>query len=388
MSVESEQRASGHRAEVVELQMRKHDGADTLSVAKVHGYECVLKTEDWAGRTRAVFVPPDTLADVSRPEFAFLARDARADGKARIKAKKIRGVLSFGLLVPASEDAAVGDDCWERLGLEHYEPTPPGVSRKAGLYLGGEVAKAPSVYFVRYDIEAGRRYASQMFEPGEPVFVTEKIHGASMRLVFHDGVMHVGSRGEWKKEFPDYDHVTVESVAEKVGRERAEEIVAKLKGGTKKRNAFWQAFRNAPVLESFCVANPGLILHGECYGSVQDLRYGHAPGQVSFAGFDMMLDGKWMDSLTQLRLAKEWGLPWVPLLELEAVPYDFDRICAMAEGKTTLAGASHVREGCVVKPVRDREHPRLGRACLKWVGCGYLERKEAAVAAEEVAAEE
>lgn len=60
-----------------------------------------------------------------------------------------------------------------------------------------------------------------------------------------------------------------------------------------------------------------------------------------------------------------------------AEPYDFDRVCALAEGKSVVPGAKHVREGVVVRPVKERQHRNTGRVVLKWVGVGYLDRKVA-----------
>lgn len=40
--------------------------------------------------------------------------------------------------------------------------------------------------------------------------------------------------------------------------------------------------------------------------------------------------------------------------------------------------AVYVREGFVVKPLRERYHPRLGRVILKRHGEGYLLRKKEA----------
>ena len=39
-----------------------------------------------------------------------------------------------------------------------------------------------------------------------------------------------------------------------------------------------------------------------------------------------------------------------------------------------IPSADHVREGSVVRPVRERVDLRLGRTVLKIVGNGYLER--------------
>ena len=381
---EVEEKKSTHKVEVVRVNLEDIPGSDFVGLARVHGYTCVTNKEQWRGTDLlAAYLPPDSLVDVARPEFSFLARDAKADGKARIKAKRLRGVLSFGLLVPAPEGSAVGDDVSELLGVEHYDPAVRTQNaNRGGLFMGGEAATAPDVYCVKYDLEAGRRYAKQLFEPGEPVVISEKIHGANARYVFHDGRMHCGSRTEWKKEYPDYGHVTVESLAAtgKVDEARAKEIVERLRDSPKTKNLWWQALDRTPALREFCERNPGTVVYGEVYGAVQDLNYGRQKGEVSFAAFDLMRDGRFLDYPESQELAHE-SLPWVPVLsagypghEFYAEPFDFDRVCELAEGKTLVPGADHVREGVVVRPVRERRDDRLGRVVLKWVSAGYLER--------------
>ena len=64
--------------------------------------------------------------------------------------------------------------------------------------------------------------------------------------------------------------------------------------------------------------------------------------------------------------------PLVPLLEVG--PYSFARVCELAEGPSTMPGADHVREGCVVRPLTERWDQAVGRVCLKVVGAGYLEK--------------
>ena len=49
----------------------------------------------------------------------------------------------------------------------------------------------------------------------------------------------------------------------------------------------------------------------------------------------------------------------------------------LAEGPSLVPGANHVREGCVVQPIRERVDVRLGHTVLKIVGNGYLERVSA-----------
>ena len=366
---------STHRVEVVPVVLNAHGNADSLSIVKVDDYTCVVNTVAWEGKGLAAWIPPDSLVPADRPEFAFLAKDANAEGLVRIKAKKLRGVLSFGLLVPAPEGAAAGDDVTGLLGVTHWNPPEGGgggrKDKKPPLFEPADCVKAPDVPFVKYDLEAGRKYARRLFIEGENVLTHEKVHGQSSRYVFHNGVMHCSSRSQWKREFPDYSHVTVEMLAGKVDDETAKRIVERLRTSPPKRDTLWQALENTPSLRKFCEANPGLVVYGEVLG-VQDLRYGLKPGEVSFLAFDLMDAGRWVDGdETRARLS-EAGVPQVPLLH--DGPFDFDLMCSLAEGQSTVAGAGHVREGCVVKLSKERWDERVGRACLKFVGCGYLER--------------
>lgn len=111
---------STSKVEVVELSsMRRHHNADTLSIIDVFGgYSCVVRTADWVGVETGAYVPPDSIVDVTRPEFAFLASGDKTTH--RIKAKKLRGVVSFGLLMPAPPGAKIGDDVAFYYGVTHY----------------------------------------------------------------------------------------------------------------------------------------------------------------------------------------------------------------------------------------------------------------------------
>lgn len=363
---------STHKVEVVPIVLEKHPNADSLSICNVFGgYTCVLRTEDWKGIELGAYIPPDSTVDVRRPEFSFLADQAKADGRARIKAKKLRGIVSYGLMVPAPAGAKVGDDVAELLDCQHYEPPIVGESR-GGFFMGGEAASAPNVYHVKYDVDAFRRY-HHLFQPGEPVHITEKCDGASMRAVYWDGVFHCGSRTEWKKKYPTYDHLTVESlVAKGMPEDQAKEQLERLLSKPKKMNLWWEVAERTPALEKFCRDNPGVVVHGEVFGCTNAIKYS-LPDVNRIAVFDLMKDGKWLD----LREARELGrdLPWVPVLA-DSIPYDFDTVCSFAEGLTTVADAKQgtIREGCVVKPIKERYDPKVGRCCFKVINPEFLER--------------
>lgn len=325
----SEAKNSTHRVEIVPVVLERHPNADALSVCRVYGYSCVCRTEDWIGVTKAAYLCPDTVVDVSRPEFSFLASQAK-EGKARIKAKKLRGIVSFGLMIPMPDDAPLGEDMAAKLGVEHYEAPIP-------LSSGGEVEAGPDVYAPTYDVDALRRYAAA-FVPGEPAAVTEKVDGANGRFVFSSGRMYCGSRTEWKKE--------------------------------SETNMWWKALRVTPNLEKFCRDNPDTVVYGEVYGKVQSLNYGIKSG-VAFVAFDIMQYGEWLDYEEARKLGNE--LPWVPEVG-SSNTFDFERLCAMAEGPSLIPGAGHYREGVVVSPLKDRFDPIVGRVKLKLVSATYLEK--------------
>lgn len=154
---------STHKAEIVNIELLNHPNADTLSIVKVYGYQVCVRTEDWLGKTTACYLPPDTICP-DTPPFEFLGTNKR------IKAKKLRGVVSFGLLMPCPEGMHVGDDAYEYYGLTHYNPPEPANT-------GGEAGPAPKyANYSKYDVDSLRRY-KDLFIPGEEVVATIKYHG-------------------------------------------------------------------------------------------------------------------------------------------------------------------------------------------------------------------
>jgi RNA ligase (TIGR02306 family) len=386
--VEATKKKSTHKAEVVPVTLEKHPDADTLSVVRIWGYCCVVKTADWANIKRAVYIVPDSLLDVTRPEFAFLAEQANADGKARIKAKRLRGVVSYGLLIPAPEGAELGDDLAELLGMERYEPSEPGQGQKDKFVISGEEEAGPDVDTGpgHYDIDAFERYAHQMFTEGEPVVVCEKLDGSNVRFVYWDGRFWVKSRKRWVKRVPDYSHITLDSLMAKgVPEDKARGIVEKVALRQPKVNGFWEVLERTPVLMDFLRANPGVTVYGEVYGTTNRLKYGFPDGN-RFAAFDIYRDGRFMDTEEAGNLAVT--IPWVPLLNetdydpmcggcIHPIPYSFDTIKTLAEGKTTALDAKTgvIREGVVIKPLRERWDRKLGRVILKCVSPDFLSMK-------------
>lgn len=309
----------------------KHPNADTLSITRVHsGYPCIIRTGDFHEGDLALYVPIDTVLPDTE-QFAFLKPSERK----HLRAKRLRGIFSMGLLVTPPEGKVEGQDVAELMGITRYEPP----LRSSTM---GQCEAPPKGWaFITYtDIEGLRRHPDELHH-GEEVVVTEKIHGANARYV-HDGErLWVGSRTQVKKES---DEILWWQVAHELNMD------ARLRGASM------------------------YIFFGEVFGQVQDLKYGHEPSQVaSFRCFDVfdIKAGRYLDHDKAYNLAQVCGLPWVPVLYRGPWSDDVMELC---EGNSELA--DHVREGFVVKPIRERFSDALGRTILKMHGQGYLLRKQ------------
>lgn len=317
---------STHRVEVVPVQLEAHPNADRLSVVRVFGgYTVCVLTEEWQNQSLGAYIPPDSVVDTSRSEFAFL------EGQARIKVKKLRGIVSMGLLMPVPNGAQIGDDLADYFGVTRYEPPLPAEAN-------ADTEAPPPGYHPNYDVDSLRRY-THVFEPGELVWATEKLHGANARFCYAGDRMYAGSKTTWK--VPN------------------------------RTNLWWQCLAKYPELEAFCQQHPEITVYGEIYGRVQNLRYGTEAGEIRLAVFDLLRESAWIDPAQARAIAPQ--LPWIPCVA-QNVPFYAEAIFALAEGSSLIEGANHLREGIVVKPIRERTHPEIGRVCLKVVSNSYLEK--------------
>jgi RNA ligase (TIGR02306 family) len=315
--------------------INKHPNADTLSITHVHGgYPCIVRTGELAEGDLAVYIPVDSMVPVDVPRFSFLApkgASITAGDKTRIKAKRLRGIFSMGLLVPPDADWTQGMDVAERLGITKYEPTEaePDVADEAD----------PGTMPPYTDIEGLRRW-QDVFVTGEEVIATEKIHGENFRAM-HDGTrLWVGSRTRIKRASTE--------------------------------SKWWQAARSAG-LEERLAQFPGIVVYGESHGYTGGFPYGSDKRATQLRIFDAM-DSKtrtYFDVDAFFDLAGKIGVPTVPVLYRG--PFTLEALTNLAEGQSTL-DKTHVREGFVVRPVHERHDDRVGRVILKMHGEGFLVR--------------
>ena len=168
---------SSHSVNVIEItDIRPHENAERLEIVPVGGWQAVVRKGQFKVGDRAIYIQPDYIVPTARQEFSFLAKEGR--DRHRLRAVRLRGALSFGLLIPVPEivaDADVGDCVMDRLEIARYEP-PVKSFRGGGDDHELPETEWPSVYAPKFDIESIQNFLDA-FQPGEPVIVTEKLHG-------------------------------------------------------------------------------------------------------------------------------------------------------------------------------------------------------------------
>lgn len=327
-------------------------GADKIEAATVAGYQVVVGKGSWAVGDWALYIPEAAILPDELIETMGLTGRLSGRAKNRVKAIRLRGCLSQGLLHDFihDDDPDPTDDYAERLGITKWRPVVP--ARFAGDMLPApdimRWCEVENIRKLRYFNAAGGTW----FDPfdGLTVDVTEKVHGTCfISTMTRDGNAMVSSKGVAGRSLS-----LVESAD----------------------NVYWRAYHEhniAPVLADLLAAFPNsrtVSLYGEVYGAgIQDLAYG-VPGG-SFAAFDARVDNDWLPRWA-LEESCQGRCDVVPLLYTG--PYDHDAVWAMASGPS-VAGrpGAHIREGAVVRPVPERSHGG-NRLIAKFVSSEYLLR--------------
>lgn len=362
-----------------------HPNADRLDLAVVGDYRCVVGKGLYKSGDLVAYIPegailsPDVLDKLDMKDSSLLA----GKEKNRVKAVRLRGSLSQGVCypVPRTETGehawAVGQNVADILDIKKWEPPIP-------THMAGELANVGTEYTVAYDIDNVKWFPGAIAD-GEPVVMTEKIHGTWTQI----GVLPEG-----------------ESVHEEVG-----DVIVTSKGFGEKGLAFKDNAANAKNLylrvakhldmrrrvndarlNAIVPINEPVYVLGETFG-IQDLTYGASATRdetLGFRIFDVYVgipqhgQGHYLDDKLLDEFCAWVRLPRVPVVYRG--PFSKEIMLQHTSGKETVTGKElHIREGVVVKPVVERQDfttyptgrafPCNGRVQFKSVSDAYDLRK-------------
>jgi RNA ligase (TIGR02306 family) len=259
----------------------------------------------------------------------------------------------------------LGQDVSELLGIEKYLPPIPA-------HLAGEVANVFG-HTAKYDFER-LESIPDMFEEGEEITATEKLHGSFCAIIIEPNFNHPDMFGETGNIIVHSKGLGAQGLAFKNVPENYSNLYVKVlktlleNGLEKKLKGFLSELdeRSADVKFSEL---PVVIL-GEVFGKgVQDLHYGF--DKPVFRIFDIRLGNNWQTYGLARIIAETIGCEMVP--ELYKGPFNKELLETYRDGKTTLGNGANVREGIVIRG--NGYHPIHGRKIAKMISPDYLLRK-------------
>lgn len=343
-------------------QVSDHPNADRLSIAKVLGYNVIIKKDEYKTGDTIVYIPTQSVLPKNIIEELGLSGKLAGSKKNRVKEASLRGIFSEGLIYPNKDNLPVGTELQDELGIKKYEPQIP-------TSLGGQVNSIGADLQFNFDVENYRRFP-YIIEPGEDVIMTEKIHGtcfiAGATLdeqdndAFYNKRSFVGSKGLIGK-----------GLAFKHNQEN-------------ERNIYIRKFMDHNIHDVATklsdIYQDTVYILGEVFGAgVQDLKYGALTNNEIFLRVFAIYTGQGSQKRAvnhQLLqdICESEGLPIVPILYQGA--FSKDIMEKYTNGKESVSGTeSHIREGVVITPVQERYDPRIGRVILKNISKDYLLRK-------------
>lgn len=177
--------------------------ADNIVVARVDGWSCVVKKDQFNVGDRVVYLEIDSVVPVDLLKRANLWDEKLSKGKLRgpsgdrVKSVNIRGQLSQGLVLPLRDFVDVtteeGTDVTNHLGITKYEPELK--------FINADILGEFPHFIRKTDQERVQNLFSQLEElPNTVKFeVSEKLDGTSATFFYHRGKFGACSRNFEKK---------------------------------------------------------------------------------------------------------------------------------------------------------------------------------------------
>jgi RNA ligase (TIGR02306 family) len=336
--------------------------ADSIEAAVIGEYRSVVQKGKFKQGDYVVYIPEQAVLPGPLIESLGLTGRLAGAGKNRVKAIKLRGVLSQGIAAPLdilpTQSDGTNTDYAELLGITKYDPDF-ALTEEARKLREAQTSYIGPQNVVRYDIENWKKHNRVFVEGVDDVYITEKLHGTMCCIAFNphveklqeqDGIF-VYSKGLGAKGFvfkPDENNVYSRAF-----QRLRNEFTSLFSGGN------WEA----------------LYVFGEVYGQgVQDLGYNTSDPE--FRAFDVWegtpSQGQYWNCSEKFDILHAYGIPTVPILYTGK--FNRESMLHLTSGKTTL-GAHHTREGVVITSATEEYVPRFGRKILKNISEDYLLRK-------------
>lgn len=299
-----------------------------------------------------------------------------------IKAKKMRGTYSEGLVVKAPEGFKEGDSIVEHYSLKKrvYEEELDEVPTANKIKNHNQNEKNPKTFqMFKYDLESFAKYQNK-FEENEQVIITEKLEGQNLCMIYAEDKLWVRSRNFFKaknvkfnpkayfKRVQNFEHFKSSFI--KFYQALFAYIYSYISEPPLAHDHWWkmaQTYNLEKKLKNY----KNIAVFGEWYGNLAKWRYDcKGKEQRDFRVFDMynIKTKKFLEWDDVEKNCQELGLKTVPVL-YKGPFHNNDELRALAEGPSTIGTC--IREGFVMRSVPESNISGLGRKIVKLKGRDY-----------------
>jgi RNA ligase (TIGR02306 family) len=320
-------------------EIRPIEGADLIEIAVIGGWHVIVKKGEYHANDLAVYFEIDSW--IPHALAAFLSGDKEpreyngVKGE-RLRSKKMRGVVSQGLLLKLEDIPLMAwslyfpdewkenDDLTEALCIQKWEK--PLSAQLSGVAKGN----FPTHISPKTDAERIQNLTNRIQgwkDRGLKFEVTEKLDGTSFTYV---------------RFKPNDDHYESHVCSRNLSLEETE------------GNLYWQIARKYDIINKVEALNLNISIQGEIIGqSVQSGQFKIPPELRVFNIYDIENHG-YMNPTKRKEICEVLGLLHAPIIAEEMDINDFANVAeiiAFAEGKSVINGTE--REGLVFKCTTD-----------------------------------
>lgn len=338
--------------------IKPHPNADRMEIATILGWEVCIRKDEFKVGDLCVYCEVDSIMP-ERSEFEFLRND-----KFRIKAKRLRGVVSMGIAFPIPilsngllglgidntngfvdtyfeytplDHFEIGSDVTDLLGITKYDP--PEVSSGQGNSAGSFPSYVPRTDESR--IQGAMGCLDEL--NGHPFYITSKLDGTSETIIWHNNELSVCSRNHAVKIDPP--------------------------------NLYWDVVKKHNLFDKFVsyFDQHSIAIQGEIVGcGIQENRLGLKDKDFFVFNIYDINQARYLSYNEICIHCKGLGLNMVPIVEEgDSFDYTLDHLIEIANNGRYPNG--HRQEGIVVRPQSEMFSNRLhGRLSFKVISPLYL----------------
>ena len=348
-----------------------HPNADRLSLASILGWQVCVKKDEFKVGDLVVYFPIDSILPADVEGCIFGENSKVKLTKGRIKTIKLRGAISQGMATPPKlvglSSIKLGQDVTKKLGVTKYEPAAPSYQSGPKLSRMRDKPKE-NPFFRKYGGLENYKNYPDLFEEGELVSITEKVHGTHFRA----GYVPYVANTLWRKikKFLKLSTPTHEFVF------GSNTVQLQYQGEGHK--TFYDNNVYAMMVNKYNLKEklkPGEVVHGEIYGEgiQKGYNYGKKGTDFGLVLFDLRLQSSDSSEFIPVENFREFclerNLDCVP--ELYRGPFNREQAKVLTVGDSIFCSEQKVREGVVIRPVVEGKS-YIGRKVLKIISDDYL----------------